>query len=110
MTRENDELETLSQAVQRLEAAGYRDSFQPSGGGLKSLHAGRVHAPEALLVDEIVRFEGESDPQDESMLFALRSPDGKVRGTLIASYGTQTDPESAEVIRRLHAAARSRQR
>ena len=85
----------------RLERAGFHDSFRPEGGRLWALAAERFFAPETLVVEAVVRFEGESDPDDQAILFALRSPTGDVRGTFAAGYGPLADPASAEVVRRL---------
>lgn len=94
-------METLGDAIARLRSAGYRDSFRPEAGGLRALAASRLYAPEELVVDEIVRFEGPTDPGDEAILFALRSRDGAVRGTWAAGYGPSVDPADAELVRRL---------
>jgi len=101
-------METLSSALERLARAGFCDSFQPRSDGLLALDAGRLYAPEQLGVEEVVRFEGESDPEDEAVLFALRSRDGAVRGTFVAPYGTAADPDSAEMMRRLEGPRKAR--
>jgi hypothetical protein len=93
---------TIREAMERLESAGYRDSFRAERGGLWALAAQRFFAPESLVVDEVRRFEGESDPDDMAILFALRSEAGDVRGTFTSEYGPKlSDPENAEVVRRL---------
>jgi hypothetical protein len=97
-------METLSEAVDRLRAAGYRDSFRAEAGGIRALGADRLYAPEQLVIDEVVRFEGTSDPADEAILFALRADDGAVRGTFVSGYGPTIEPEKAELVRRLPAA------
>jgi len=94
-------METLSEAVVRLEAAGYRDAFRPDAGRLWAAAAKRFFSPEELVIEEVVRFEGESDPGDEAILLALRSRAGDVRGTLATGYGANADPASAEIVRRL---------
>jgi hypothetical protein len=94
-------METLSEAMARLEDLGFRDSFQPVDGRLRALAAERSFPPAALVVEEVVRFEGESDPSEQAILFALRSPAGDVRGTFVAGYGVLTDPSSAEIVRGL---------
>jgi len=96
-------LETLTAAVDRLERAGFRESFRVREDKLFSLDRQRLYDPEELIVREIVRFEGESDPGDSTVLFALRSRDGSMRGTFVAGYGTAADPESATVVSRLKA-------
>ena len=94
-------METLSEAIARLESEGFRDSFRPEGGRLWAAAAERFFAPEALIVEEVVRFEGESDPGDEAILFALRSRTGDVHGTFSAGFGPASDAASADLVRRL---------
>lgn len=96
-----DMMEPLRCAIARLERAGFREGFRARREGFLELGSGRVHAPESLVVAEIVRFEGESDPDDEAVLLALRSRDDAVRGTFVASYGPGSDPISAALIQRL---------
>jgi hypothetical protein len=95
-------MQTISEALRELEEAGFRDSFRAERGGLWALAAQRFFAPESLVVVEVRRFEGESDPDEMAILFALRSPSGDVRGTFTSEYGAKlADPESAEALRRL---------
>lgn len=101
-------METLSSALERLARAGFLDSFQPRSDGLLAIDAGRLYPPEQLTIHEVVRFEGESDPEDQAVLFALRSRDGAVRGTFVAPYGTAADPDSAEMMHRLEGPRRAR--
>jgi len=95
-------METLREALERLENRNFKESLLPRPGGMLARSGGEgAVAPESLVIEEIVRFEGESDPGDEAVLFALRSQDEKIRGTFVASYGAYTEPDSAAVIRRL---------
>jgi hypothetical protein len=99
-------METLAEAIDRLQRAGFRDSFRAEGGMLRALEWERRFVPEELVVEETVRFEGVSDPDDEAILFALRSRSGDVRGTWAVSYGPGLHPDEAELLRRLGRAAR----
>jgi hypothetical protein len=101
-------METLSQAIERLTTAGYRDEFRAEQDGLRSVETGCVHAPETLVVDDIVRLEGVSDPQDESMLFALRCADHGTRGTYVVAFGPDVTPLDADMVRRLPDARKAR--
>jgi len=94
-------METLREAIDRLERAGFWQAFRACPGGFLEVGTERIHAPESLTVDEIVRFEGESDPEDEAVLFALRSRDGSVRGTFVATYGPSAEPVSGALVKRL---------
>jgi hypothetical protein len=101
-------METLSEAMERLQAAGYRDDFRAERAGLRAVGTGCLHQPEALLIEEVLRFEGASDPQDESMLFALRCARHDVKGTYVVAYGPGVDPLDAEMVRRLGDARKAR--
>jgi hypothetical protein len=94
-------MENLAQAVERLTAAGYEDAFRAEGTGLRALRTGRVHEPELLTIDEVVRFEGATDPDEEAVVFALKSEGNETRGTYVVSYGIYMDPLDAVMVRRL---------
>lgn len=95
--------ETVAHAINRLSAGGYTDTFRAEADGLHAIAAGCVHAPESLAVDEVVRFEGISDPDDEAIVLALRCPVHGTRGTYVTAYGPQMPAVDAEMMRRLHA-------
>jgi hypothetical protein len=93
-------METVTEAIQRLRRAGYLDEYGADRKGLKSQGRNRVFSPETFHVDEIVRFEGESDPGDESAIFALTSEDG-TKGTYTVAFGPLMDALDVEVVRKL---------
>ncbi len=95
----SDEMETISEAMDRLRAAGYTADWRAVDGRLASDDAS--HDPADVTIDEIVRFEGESNPDDEAVLFALRAPDGG-RGLYAAPYGPDVSTDDVAVIRALH--------
>jgi nucleotide-binding universal stress UspA family protein len=94
-------METLREALARLEGRGFVQAFQAREDGRLTLPDQASVAPEELVVEETVRFEGQSDPADQAVLFALRSRDGRVRGTFVMRFGPEADPEDAAAIHRL---------
>jgi hypothetical protein len=93
-------MEHLAQAVERLTMAGYCEDFRAESGRLRAVGKGSLHEPESLVIEEIVRFEGASDPEDQAVLFALRSEPQGIRGTFVAAYGLYMDPLDGAMIRR----------
>lgn len=69
----------------RLAADGYGPAR--AGGGDRLLIGEHLFAPEGLIVDEVVRFEGESDPADEQILFAVRDETTGELGCWLSSFG-----------------------
>jgi hypothetical protein len=96
-------VESLSDALRRLTASGFHHAFRVEHGKLRDLATGEAYDPEVLEIDEIVRFEGESDPDEQAVLFALRSPRGNPLGTYSTVFGPGLPPDEGEVIRRLGA-------
>ena len=96
-------METVSEALQRLASAGYADAYRADTRGLRNLSNGRVDPPETFRVDEVVRFEGESDPSDESAVFALalETESHSAKGTYTVGYGSLMDPLDADMVSRL---------
>ena len=95
--------ESFSDAIQRLGQRGFTHGLKAEGGRLCDLVTGEFFDPELLTIDEVVRFEGDSDPDEQVVLFALRSPQGGALGTYSAVFGPSTPPEDGDVVRRLGA-------
>jgi hypothetical protein len=95
-------VETLSEAIARLRTKGFALDFSAvEGGRLRCSECGAEFDPAAVHIDEIVRFEGESDPGDESILYALSGPCGHL-GLYSAAYGPDATPEDIAVAAGLH--------
>ncbi len=53
-------------------------------------------------IDEVYRFEGNSDPTDETIVYAISSEDGTVKGILVNAYGPYSDTASEELVSKLN--------
>ena len=93
--------ETLSQAVDRLTAHGYTDAFRAEPDGMRAVVAGILYRPELLIVEEVARFEGISDPADEAIVLALHCREDGVKGTFTVPFGPGMGALEAEMMRRL---------
>jgi hypothetical protein len=92
--------ETLAEAVDRLTAAGYTESLASDGVCLVTPD-GQAFEIDDLEVEEVVRFEGDTDPADESIVIALHCPKSGLRGTYVAAYGSQASPRNATILTKL---------
>lgn len=97
----SNEMETISGAIARLRAAGYVSDLRAAGGMLVCDLCDTAHDPGEVTIDEVVRFEGASNPDDEAVLFALSVPCGH-RGLYAAPYGLDVSSDDVTVIRALH--------
>jgi hypothetical protein len=93
---------SVAEAVEALTGLGYAGSFRAVAGPLlRDVESGESFPPGSLQIDHLYRFEGVSDPDDQAVVFGLRSPDGQVRGTYTVAFGPGMGPEDGEVVRLL---------
>lgn len=94
-------METLTDAMIRLRTAGYLADFSASDGGhLECRTCGACQHSETMTVHETVRFEGDSNPDDEAILLALASSCGCL-GQYSAAFGPATPAADVEILHRL---------
>ncbi len=86
----NTEMKTLVATINHLIQKGYTEDYKVSEKGLKSLKTGRIYQPSDVKVVDFHRFEGTSDPADESILYAIETIDGS-KGTLVDAFGPSSD-------------------
>ena len=87
-------------ALARLESAGYTADFRAEGNVLRVVGTMRRYAAEDAFIHDYYRFEGASDPDDMSVIYAVETGDGTL-GTLIDAYGTYADPDIAALVARM---------
>ena len=92
---------TLTSALSELEKRGFVDQFRAEEKGLRATKADRTFEPEELVIEETARFEGDSNPAEQTLLFALASRDGAVRGTYTVAFGPEMDPRDTKMVRAL---------
>jgi hypothetical protein len=89
-------------AIRRLEGLGYTAEFVAEGGEtLRVSGTDRRYAADDARIHDYYRFEGVSDPDDMSVIYAVEMGDG-TRGMLIDAFGTYADPLIAAIVDRMH--------
>lgn len=82
---------TLAGAMDDLAGSGFIEHFGVRGDALRSFDSGRSFRAEQLVIREYHRFEGVSDPDDMSIVYAIEGQDS-ARGTLVDAFGVYSDP------------------
>jgi len=88
-----DSPETVVDALRLLRDDGYEVEFQLVDGHLCCDADDRACPATDVVVERLYRFEGDSDPGDEMVVFGLRDPDTGHRGVLASGFGPAADPE-----------------
>lgn len=93
--------ETVTEAVQLLEAAGYDSGFFLDDHGFNCRSCNGAHPPDRLVVDKTFRYEGASDPGDETIVIGVRCPACGATGIIVSAYGPDAEPQLLSLLRLL---------
>ncbi len=97
---QNNQYDTLSQGIEALKERGYTLDFNLTSRCLECRDINAEFQPSEFEIDEFHRFEGMSNPDDTSILYAISTTSGK-KGTLVDAYGAYSDPLNAEMVQKM---------
>ena len=84
----------MTDAIAKLRREGYKQDFT-----LEELNHLEPHQfRDMYSIDQTLRFDEWSDPEDQSALYAISSRDGRRRGLLINGYGVYSDPHVDDLL------------
>ena len=84
-----------------LRKEGYTANLALKDDHIEWTDSGTCVQPQDLEVDNYFRFEGMSDPSDNSILYAISSKKHDMKGLLIHPYGVYAETINAELVRKL---------
>ena len=97
----NESYGTLSETINGLKKQGYVLDFNIRRDRLICHQTQTILSTDDFEIDKVYRFEGESNPDDESILYAISSSKYGVKGLLVNGYGISSDDVSEELIAKL---------
>ena len=96
--------DTVSQAINGLFDRGYTIDFALyAEGNCLVCHKTAISlSPEEFSIDEVYRFEGNSDPGDAMIVFAVSSEKYQAKGIVVNAFGMYTDSSNSKLVKHLH--------
>ncbi|REJ82533.1 MAG: hypothetical protein DWQ44_10480 [Bacteroidetes bacterium] len=89
---------TVSEALNELYKQGYTIDFNLEDNGRKFEEG--VYRYENFWISKVFRYEGQSDPGDESVVYAIESKDG-VKGVLVSGFGMSNNRSATKILQNL---------
>ena len=86
----------LTDVLQQLRELGFGNNFRIVGKRLKCIESEAFYEPNKCDLIASYRFEGPSNPDDEAILFVLRTFDG-TGGTLVDAFGVLGNPIISDI-------------
>jgi hypothetical protein len=93
---------TVSEALAGLKTRGFNLDFNLANGVLHNSTENINLHPEDFCISELYRFEGISDPGDNSVVYGIESDKYHVKGVFVNAYGVYSDDVSEELLKKLN--------
>lgn len=81
---------TVSKALDQLNEKGFTCDFNLNADMIKK-------NPEKFEIVHVYRYEGDSDPGDEAVVYGIKSTSGK-KGVYVAGFSADSDLETAKLL------------
>ncbi len=93
--------DTVTDALSGLKEIGYTVDFNIAFDKIICSKNEICLNPNEFEITEVYRFEGDSNPADEDVVYTIESKDGKIKGTITSAYGMYAETVSTEMIQKL---------
>jgi quercetin dioxygenase-like cupin family protein len=98
----NESFGTLSETINGLIKLGYTHDFNLKEECIVCHKTNITLSPDDFQIDHVYRFEDDSDPEYQSILYAISSLKFDLKGTLVNGYGTSSDEATTKLIEKLN--------
>ena len=92
---------TLSETMDILRVEGYTEDFNLQQNCLECRNGKFKVFTDEFKVDKYYRFEGDSNPSDQAILYAISSDKYGIKGVLVNGYGIYSEPITDELLQKL---------
>ncbi len=93
--------DTVVYALNGLKARGYTVNFNIAFDKLMCTDNKICLNPNEFEIVEVHRFEGETNPADEDVVYAVESKDGSIKGVITSAFGMYADSASTAMLKKL---------
>jgi hypothetical protein len=93
--------DTVTEALKDLKLRGFTTDFNIAFDKLICSENKICLNPNEFEIVETYRFEGDTDPGDENVVYAIESKEGSIKGTMSSAYGTYAETISTEMLQKL---------
>jgi hypothetical protein len=93
-----NEMTTVTEVIDQLRAKGYAEDFNLQQNSLVCTRNHFEVFHHDFVVDQVYRFEGNSDPADEATVYAISAPKYGIKGILVNGAGIYSNSLTDEML------------
>lgn len=92
---------SVSESIRQLVSQGYTENLSARVDHFECCSGSHKIYPQDVRVDKMLRFENASDPDDQSIIYAISSIKDGLKGIYVEAYGIYQDEVSKDMLERL---------
>lgn len=96
-----ESFDTLIDGINELKKQGYIEDFNLKQNCIECRNGQYKFFHNEFEIDKFFRFEGDSSPDDSSILYAISSDKYNLKGILVNSYGIYSEDITDEMLEKL---------
>jgi|SRR5690554_1297018 hypothetical protein len=96
-----ESFDTLVEGINELKKQGYAEDFNLKQNCIECRNGEYKIFHNEFEIDKFFRFEGDSNPDDSSILYAISSDKYNLKGVLVNGYGIYSDDITDEMLKKL---------
>lgn len=93
--------ETLIEAIAALRKEGYKEDFNLQQDCLEFNNGKYTMMHHEFKIDKTFRFDFDSDPDEQAILYAISSVKDDIKGLLVNAYGVYSDGLTNDMLKKL---------
>jgi hypothetical protein len=90
-------MKSLASCANKMRELGYKEDFKVDKSGLQTFDGKNNFKPEDVKIVNFYRFEGVSDPGDNTVMYVIETTNG-TKGTLVDGYGAYASDDVSKFI------------
>lgn len=93
--------DTITEAFEWLQSKGFTYNFNLDNDCIRYNNGTQAMSPEDFNIEYFFRFEGDTDPGDENIVYGINSETYGIKGIILNAFGMYADTVSDEMLKKL---------
>lgn len=99
--KQQPSFDTVTEALNWLKTVGLTEDFNLDDNCIKFNNGRQSTSPDDFNIEFFFRFEGDTDPGDEDIVYGINSDTYGIKGVLVSAFGVYADAISNQMLRKL---------
>jgi len=99
--KQQPSFDTVTEALNWLKQEGFTQDFNLNNDCVLFDNGKQSMSPKDFNIEYVFRFEGDTDPGDENIVYGINSEIFNIKGVMINAFGVYADEVSTDMLKKL---------